>query len=138
MKITQQQEQALNRAVNNTSMRNYPEIYEGFTAKGIPEKDIRPRQNVFTYRAWQKLGRQVRKGEHGVRITTWIAMTKKDKVTGDRKEIGMKPKRATVFHVTQTEPLLEHTQTHDELSPFEENETKAPWDGTSKPANMLF
>src|SRR5947209_8176957 len=71
------QQEALGRAVGNQSLSNWPAIFAGFTAKGIPENDIRPRENVFTYHAWRALGRQVRRGEHGVKVTTFVPMTKK-------------------------------------------------------------
>ena len=40
--------------------------------------DILPRENVFTYHAWRALGRQVRRGEHGVKVTTWIPTERKE------------------------------------------------------------
>ena len=42
--------EALSRATTGLSMSNYPTIY-GFKEKGIPESEIRPRENVFTYNA---------------------------------------------------------------------------------------
>jgi hypothetical protein len=43
--------EALSRATTGQSMSNYPTIYGGFIAKGIPESEIKPRENVFTYNA---------------------------------------------------------------------------------------
>ena len=82
--MTQQeiQQEALARAVQSPSMANYPAIFAGFTAKGIAEADIKPRENVFSFHAWKALGRQVRKGEHGVRIATVRKGEKTDKETG--------------------------------------------------------
>jgi hypothetical protein len=60
--------EALSRATSGLSMSNYPTIYGGFMEKGIPESEIKPRENVFTYNAWRALGRQVRRGEHGVKV----------------------------------------------------------------------
>lgn len=74
-------------------------------AKGIDAADIEPRVNVFTYHAWLALGRQVRKGEHGVRVTTFIPMTKTDATTGEKKPIGRRARGTTVFHVSQTDPI---------------------------------
>ncbi len=91
------QAEALSRAINGESLLNYPAILEGFEAKGI--SDVEPRVNVFTYHAWRAKSRQVRKGEHGVRVVTWITGT--DKKTGKEKKY---PKRTTVFHVSQTDP----------------------------------
>jgi hypothetical protein len=101
------QDEALARATRNKSWANYPAIFEGFTAKGIPEGEIEPRVNVFTFHAWKALGRYVRRGEHGVKVTTWIKIDeKRDERTGEVvRESGRRPKTAVVFHVSQTEPL---------------------------------
>jgi len=97
--------EALERATQGLSMANYPAIYEGLLEKGIPEAEIKPRVNVLTYKAWLAVGRQVRRGEHGVKVVTWIAMTKKDKKTGETLETFKRPRRATVFHISQTDPI---------------------------------
>jgi hypothetical protein len=102
------QAEALSRAANGQSLSNWPAIIAGFSAKGIPESDIRPRENVFTYHAWRALGRQVRRGEHGVKVTTFVPMTKKvEGENGDeeRKPIGRRAWTATVFHVSQTDAI---------------------------------
>jgi hypothetical protein len=105
------QAEALSRAANGQSLSNWPAIIAGFTAKGIPEADIRPRENIFTYHAWRALGRQVRRGEHGVKVTTFVPMDKKtgeaDPDTGEEKRIrlGKRAWTATVFHVSQTDPI---------------------------------
>ncbi len=52
------QQESLTRAVSGQSFTNWPAIIEGFLAKGIPEHDIRPRENVLTYHAWRALGRK--------------------------------------------------------------------------------
>ena len=62
------QHEALSRAAQGQSFANWPAIFAGFTAKGIPETEIKPRENIFTYHAWRALGRQVRRGEHGVAV----------------------------------------------------------------------
>ena len=97
-------QEALSRATNNLSMLNYPAIYEGFEEKGI--SDIQPRVNVFTYHAWRAKGRQVRKGEHGVKVVTWIDCKSKDidPDTGEPKQYK-RAKSATVFHISQTDPI---------------------------------
>jgi hypothetical protein len=104
------QQEALSRAVGNTSMTNFPDIYRGFLEKGIPAEDIRPRENIFTYHAWRALGRQVRRGEHGVKVTTWIPMSKLTGETtpdGDpeRVQLGRRAHTAVVFHISQTDPI---------------------------------
>src|ERR1700739_1707766 len=104
-------QEALDRAVSGIVLSNYPAIIEGFTRKGIPEPQILPRENVFTYHAWRALGRQVRRGEHGVKVTTFVPMDKKtgeaDPETGEEKRValGKRAWTATVFHVSQTDPL---------------------------------
>src|SRR3990172_141928 len=70
--------ESLSRAENGQSLTNLPAIYQGFLDRGIPEADILPRENVLTYHAWRAKGRQVRRGEHGGRVTTWIPLEVKD------------------------------------------------------------
>jgi hypothetical protein len=98
--------ESLMRAVSGQTMSNYPAIFQGFIAKGIPESEIRPRENVFTFEAWKALGRYVRKGEHGVKVVTFIETKSKevDQDTGEPKLIR-RPWSTTVFHVSQTEAL---------------------------------
>ena len=102
MTVAEMQVESLNRARDGKSMGNWPAILRGFMAKGIDEADILPRENVFTYRAWQALGRQVRKGEHGVKVITWVPTVKLDKSTGEKTN-GKICRTTTVFHVSQTD-----------------------------------
>src|SRR5262245_25016136 len=74
----QMQQEALSRAVGGQALTNWPAILAGFLAKGIAEHDIRPRENVFTFHAWRALGRQVRRGEHGVKVVTFVEARGKD------------------------------------------------------------
>jgi hypothetical protein len=99
---TARRAEALDRAENGQSARNYAAIIDGFKARGIPEPDILPRENVFTYAAWQAKGRQVMKGQHGVRITTFVDMTKRDDQTGERSASFRRPRPVSVFHISQT------------------------------------
>jgi hypothetical protein len=96
--------ESLTRAVQGQSFSNYPAIIHGFMARGIPESEIIPRENVFTYNAWRALGRQVRKGEHGVKVLTFITTSKTDKQTG-KEEVSRRPWSSTVFHVSQTDAI---------------------------------
>jgi antirestriction protein ArdC len=61
---------------------------------------------VAGYKTWQKLGRQVKKGEHGIKIFAPcpIPITTKDPETGEEKP-GMKMwfKLVSVFDISQTE-----------------------------------
>jgi hypothetical protein len=70
--ITQSRLESLKRAVSGQSFSNFPAIFQGFAAKGIPESEIKPRENVFTLEAWKALGRVVRRGEHGVKVVPMI------------------------------------------------------------------
>jgi hypothetical protein len=93
--------ESLNRAQHGESLKNYDAIYNGFTAKGIALSDIRPRENVYTYSAWKALGRYVRKGETGVKISSWIPVSKKME-NGETAHFTQ-PRSTTVFHRSQTE-----------------------------------
>jgi hypothetical protein len=103
--MTTIQAEALSRATTGQSMANFVPIIEGFAERGIPVDDIRPRENVFTYEAWRALGRQVRRGEHGIRVTTWVPIPDRlDPVTGEvKRKGGKRSKGAYVFHVSQTD-----------------------------------
>jgi antirestriction protein ArdC len=103
MTTNELQSEALTRAVSSQSMANWHAVIVGFTAMGIPESDIKPRENVFTYHAWRALGRQVRRGEHGVKVMTWV--TPKDRGDERAKGRGKMPWCATVFHISQTDPI---------------------------------
>ena len=94
----EQQTEALDRATSGQSTANYDAILSEFAERGI--HDAEPRQNVFTYAAWQKLGRQVQKGQHGVKINTWILCRKKGS-----EETYKRPKSVAVFHISQTEAV---------------------------------
>ncbi len=105
-KVNERQSEALSRARTGQSWSNFPAIIQGFKARGIPEDQILPRENVFTYQAWRALGRQVRKGEHGVKVVTFI---QRDKKTEDAETSEVKsrtysmPRTVSVFHISQTD-----------------------------------
>jgi antirestriction factor ArdC-like protein len=96
------QAKALERARNGESTWNWPAISASFQAKGIPPEDIKPRENVFTFSAWKALGRSVKKGEHGVKVETWIEREKRDPDDPETKKVIRSFRRTTVFHVSQT------------------------------------
>lgn len=96
---------ALGRAVNGQSLRNYAAIFEGCDERGIPEGEVQPRENVFTYNAWRGKGRQVSRGQKGIRISVWVpgASGNEDRPEdygGGRDGYW---RTAHVFHVSQTE-----------------------------------
>ena len=101
------QQEALHRATSGNSWANLPAIYAGFMGMGISEEDIQPRVNVLTYNAWKALGRQVRRGERGVKVVTWIETPEEtDPATGEvTRKRSRFPRTATVFHVSQTDAI---------------------------------
>ena len=101
------QAQALSNARNGMSSMNYAAILRGFVDKGIAGADILPRVNVFTFHAWKALGRVVRKGEHGVKVCTYVPMSKgEDQPDGSVKVSSFRrPRVTTVFHVSQTDAV---------------------------------
>ena len=105
MTKTEMQAEALANARGGQTMTNYPAIFAGFIERGIPETDIRPRENVFTFHAWKALGRSVKKGEHGVKVVTFIeASAREPSDTGEETvRTYRKPHTTTVFHISQTE-----------------------------------
>jgi antirestriction protein ArdC len=94
---------ALRRALQSDKSTNYSTIIEGFLSQGILAEDIKPRENVFTFLAWKALGRQVKKGEHGVKVVTMVPVRKKHATDESDRENSLMPWRTTVFHVSQTE-----------------------------------
>jgi len=107
MTKSEMQQAALSRAQSGQSFANYPTIYEGFAAKGIAEADILPRENVLTFNAWKALGRVVCRGEHGVKVCTFIECTTRDTNEAGAETVRAyrKPHVTTVFHISQTKPL---------------------------------
>jgi len=66
--------------------------------------------------AWRALGRQVRRGEHGVKVLTYVAIKGKEDKDGvatndvdgtDKPKRGAtrRPGMATVVHISQTDPI---------------------------------
>ena len=105
-RLSRSANEALDRATNGQALTNYPAIFEGFMARGIPEAQIKPRENVFTFQAWRALGRSVRKGEQGVRVVTFVLCESKqrDPSTGEETiATYRRPHTTTVFHISQTE-----------------------------------
>jgi antirestriction protein ArdC len=91
---------SLSRAKCGTSMANDLAVIHGFAARGI---NATPREDVFTYQAWLALGRQVRKGEKSLKISTWKPCSKK-KPDGTTEQYVI-PWNAAVFHISQTDPI---------------------------------
>jgi hypothetical protein len=101
-KPTKEQRASLRRARGGMSIANYEAIYEGFLEMGIEEDEIEPRVNVLTFQAWRALGRTVKKGEHGVRVTTWVNVQGKE---AEEEGEHLYPRLTVVFHISQTVEL---------------------------------
>ena len=97
--------EALGRARSRMPSKNDQLAIMAFSARGIALDDIEtigPNQNVFTYPAWQALGRQVRKGERGVKLAVFGETVRENKETGKRETVRFR-RAASVFHVSQTD-----------------------------------
>ena len=99
------QAQALRNALAERSVANYETIFNEFAEKGVPAEDVKPRENVFSYNAWLALGRQVRKGESGVKIVTWIERKAKTSQGEAESQPCKFPRSVTVFHISQTDQI---------------------------------
>ena len=93
--------EALSRAQNGMS-KNDTFVFMYFTGQGLA--DVRPRENILTYDAWQAKGRQVRKGEHGCKVAVIIETEKEDKATGEKTR-HRRPWSTAVFHESQTDAI---------------------------------
>ena len=89
----------------HAKQKNDDIVLEGFKGMGIPEEEIIPRENTYTYKTWKTLGRQVKFGESGVPILI-VTGTKmvKDEKTGKEKKVT-KVYNVSVFHISQTVPI---------------------------------
>ena len=104
---TAMRQEALDRARNCHSLGNMATVVREFSARGIPVAEINPGENCLTYPAWQALGRQVRRGEKGVKVTTYVQMTKAGTTEGEEEQTYSRPWTAAVFHVTQTDEAVQ-------------------------------
>jgi hypothetical protein len=88
MTKTEMQAEALANARNGQTMTNYPAIFAGFIEKGIPEYEIKPRENVFTFHAWKALGRRfwpiarATAADQRVRLLGWTCHRKLHRLPG--------------------------------------------------------
>ena len=98
------QANALQRAQSGTSIQNEMIVMMEFQERGIPANQIRPRENCLTFHAWKALGRSVKKGEHGVRVDTYIPRIEKDITTGEEREFLIR-RTAVIFHESQTRAI---------------------------------
>lgn len=105
-------QEALARARASLSEANIPIILAAFQARGIPEHQILPRENVLTFNAWLALGRCVRKGEKSVHIPVKIIRGGEEKTDPETGQTITTPVRsfqwtAHVFHISQTDPITD-------------------------------
>ena len=81
--------------------KNCDVVVKEFVKRGLSKTSVNPKDDVFTYKKWQSLGRQVKKGEKGVQISWLAPMERKE---GDKRN-GCRLLRRSVFHITQTEEI---------------------------------
>ena len=62
--------------------------------------------SYFTFRRWKAQGFQVQKGEHGIKLTTYIPVHKTDPKTGEKVPNGVRPKTTSVFCSCQVKPIV--------------------------------
>ena len=98
------EQEALSRAQSGFSMANFVPVIREFVSRGIPMAEIEPKVNVLTYHAWRALGRQVRKGEHGVKVSVCLKREPKEGEP-DPNDGRLLFTSATVFHVSQTDEI---------------------------------
>ena len=92
---------ALRRAIEQKPGPNDVLAENAFEARGIVKPQARV--NIFTFAAWKALGRSVKKGEKSVHVDTWISKKKTNEDTGEEETTGMRPGKAYLFHVSQTQ-----------------------------------
>lgn len=51
----------------------------------------------FTYNRWKAQGQQVQKGEKGTKLTKYVPVHKVNKETGEKEQVGIRPKGYSVF-----------------------------------------
>jgi hypothetical protein len=95
--------EALQRIQSSQSLANFAAVIDAFTERGIPEDQIQPKENCLTYNAWQAKGRQVRRGEHGAKITVYYPTQLPPDAPPDA-EPQLRPVTAVIFHISQTDP----------------------------------
>lgn len=94
---------ALTRAQTGGSVLNDALVIAGFAARGLDPDDITPRENVLSFWAWKAKGRQVVKGEKGIKVPVFRPVDKEN-AKGETERITVRGS-AAVFHISQTKPI---------------------------------
>ena len=81
------------KSFNGYSMTNAMILTGAAAKRGC---QCKPYQDWFTYKRWQAQGCQVKRGEHGVKLSTFVTMTKTDD-DGNKEIIGRRPWTSVVF-----------------------------------------
>ena len=68
--------------------------------------DCQPYTDTFTYNRWKAQGMQVQKGEHGIKLMTYIPVTKETD-DGKTEVTHTRPWSTTVFCRHQVKPIKE-------------------------------
>lgn len=84
-----------------TSSRPMKVWAEHYSARNVAILLAAGATEVAGYREWQRLGRQVRRGEHGIKIGAPVVV--KDRETGEPRIVNVKT--ATVFDISQTDAI---------------------------------
>ena len=90
-----------------TPMVNIATVLQEFASRGIFQSDTTPATILLPYHAWAALNRHVRKGQHGLRVTT-ITPTKlstRDPISGHIiTRHSWRFAAGAAFHLSQTQP----------------------------------
>ena len=81
------------------SVNNAAEITSALALRGC---SCQPYKDVFTFNRWKALGRHVKKGEHGIRLSVMTETEQEDRETGEVKTRKVMH-RAYVFCACQVE-----------------------------------
>jgi len=86
-------------AENARTFEHQSRVHEMILANAAAERGCtcEAYKDWFTYNRWQAQGFQVQKGEHGIKLTTYVPITKTDKETGERVVVGKRPRTTSVF-----------------------------------------
>ena len=102
--MTQKMTETQARTFDGHSTANETIVLMELAAKGCTSCE--PYKDIFTYRRWQAQGFQVQKGEHGIKLTTYIPIHKTDD-DGKQVQTGRRPRTTTVFCACQVKPIEE-------------------------------
>ncbi len=75
-------------------------VHNAVAAEAVcPTLECRAYTDIFTFRRWRAQGYQVRRGEKGTAVTTWITSPAED----EKARVVRRPRRAVLFCRHQVE-----------------------------------